>query len=74
MRLEGVCGWCVSGPKTPPADLLPAAAPPAGPEWLEKAPLPGLLVKAGGAAETPHLQIAQRQNIVRTGVCVGQIV
>lgn len=65
MKLGGVCGCCVSGPGTPPADLLPAAAPPAGHEWLEKAPLPGLLAKSAGAAETPRLKIVQRKCVCR---------
>lgn len=62
----------MSGPKTPPADLLPAAAPPAGPWWLVKAPLPGLLAKAAGAAETPRLKSEQKEN-VKTGVCGTQV-
>lgn len=59
----------MSGPATPPADLPPAAAPPVAPWWLVRAPLPGLLERAAGAAVTPHLESQQTENVVRAGIC-----
>lgn len=68
-RLAGLCGWGVSGPATPPADLPPAAAPPVGPWWLVRAPLPGLLERAAGAAVTQRLESQQKEKFIRAGIC-----